>query len=173
MKVLVGYATRHGSTGGVAGRIAGRLQERGLTVDVRELRGTEDATDYDAIVVGSAVYSRAWLPPAVEFAHRNMDVLGDRPVWTFSVGRLSGQRGVLRRLSWPDTAALEDLELELHPRSHQFFAGAIDRGRLSRFERLVFWLAGGRYGDFRDWAQVESWAQAVAEDLSRPPVQRP
>ena len=57
MVVLVGYATKHGSTRGVAERIAARLREHGLGVDVRALRGTEDAAAYDAVVFGSAVYS--------------------------------------------------------------------------------------------------------------------
>jgi menaquinone-dependent protoporphyrinogen oxidase len=168
MHVLVGYASRHESTPGVAERIGARLREAGARVDVVALSGTEDAVDYDAIVFGSAVYSQRWLPPAVEFARRNDAVLRARPVWTFTVGRLRDQGGLLRRVEWPDAKEAADLERRLHPRSHRFFSGAIERSGLSRIQWWVFKAVGGRFGDFRNWPAVDAWADRIARELSAP-----
>lgn len=168
MHVLVGYASRHGSTQGVAERIGARLRETGFQVDVVALSGTEDALGYDAIVFGSAVYSQRWLPPAVEFARHNDVVLRARPVWTFSVGRLRDQGGLLRRVEWPDAKEAAGLEQQSHPRSHRFFSGAIERSGLSRFQWWVFRAVGGHPGDFRNWPAVDAWADRIARELSSP-----
>ena len=55
MNVLVGYASMHGSTRGVAERIASRLGERGLGAEVRSFDDVADAAGYDAFVLGSAL----------------------------------------------------------------------------------------------------------------------
>lgn len=165
MRVLVGYATQHGSTGGVAERIAARLRERGLSVDVVIVNPGQDAASYDAVVLGSAVYSATWLADATGFASRNAATLARRPVWTFSVGWLRDQRGVLRNVTWPDAREPDRVSGDVRPRDHHFFAGAIDGARLTRSERLAFRALGGRYGDFRDWDEIDAWADGIAAAL--------
>lgn len=165
MRVLVGYATLHGSTGGVAERIAARLRERGLRVEVAVVNPGQDAAGYDAVVLGSAVYSGTWLADASGFAGRNAAVLAQRPVWTFSVGWLRDQRGALRKVSWPDAREPDRVSGDIRARDHHFFAGAIEGARLGRSERLAFRALGGRYGDFRDWGEIDAWADGIATTL--------
>lgn len=168
MVVLVGWASRYGSTRGVAARLAAVLRDRGLEVDLRRLGATEQVTDYDAFVLGSAVYSGAWLPEATDFVKRHEAALARRPVWTFTVGRLRGQRGPLRRVSWPDAGDVGEIAPSVQPREHRFFDGALNPAVMSRAERALFRSLGGRYGDFRDWPQIEEWAGAIAHDLTAP-----
>ena len=88
MKVLVVYATRHGATAGIAGRIAGTLARRGLQVTLRSTDDTWDVAAHDAYVVGGAAYMNHWLGDVTAFARRNRGLLAGRPLWLFSSGPL-------------------------------------------------------------------------------------
>ena len=90
-KVLVAYASRYNSTKGIANFIAERLREHGVHVDVRDVDSVRNPKDYDAFVIGSALYMFHWLKEAREFVSRNHDLLASRPVWLFSSGPLGAQ----------------------------------------------------------------------------------
>ncbi len=52
-KILVTYASRAGSTQGVAEAIGKSLADGGAAVDVRPMRDVQDLTPYRAVVAGS------------------------------------------------------------------------------------------------------------------------
>jgi hypothetical protein len=54
-----------------------------------------DAHNYDAVVLGSAVFNQRWLPEADEFAQRNRKTLAARPVWLFSVGTFGDRKPII------------------------------------------------------------------------------
>lgn len=56
MKVLVAYASKHGSTKSIAEFVGEKLQQEGIQAEVQEVRTVRNAADYDAFVIGSAVY---------------------------------------------------------------------------------------------------------------------
>ena len=66
-KILVTYASRFGSTAGVAEAIGKVLAENGAQVDVLPMRQVKDLAAYQAVVAGSAINGGAWLPGALEF----------------------------------------------------------------------------------------------------------
>jgi menaquinone-dependent protoporphyrinogen oxidase len=130
------------------------------------------------VVLGSAVYDRAWIPEAAEFVRSNLNALTRLPVWMFSVGMrdaLRGPMGALLKNAVPkEIASLRDA---IHPRDHHVFSGVIERAQLPLVGRLIFRGLGGRYGDFRNWAEIDAWAEGIARQLgsaNRPqsPVQR-
>jgi len=86
MLTLVTYASRHGSTRGIAERIAERLRAHGLDADVRPAAEVRDASRYEAFVVGAAAYMFHWLKDATTFVKRNRALLAERPTWLFSSG---------------------------------------------------------------------------------------
>ena len=166
MDVLVGYATAHGSTRGVAERLAARLGGAGLKADVRPLEAVDDADTYGAFVLGSAVHNQNWLDPAKEFVRENLDLLVSRPVWIYSVGMPGALRGPWKRLG-PMEAPLivRSLPAGLAYRSHELFSGVIRASQLPLGGRIRFRLMGGRYGDFRDWDAIDGWAAGIAAEL--------
>ena len=85
MKVLVGYASAHGSTEGIAKEIGERLTLTGVQAEVRPIDEIEEIDTFDAVVLGSAIHNMTWLPQATALVQRRAADLAVRPVWLFSV----------------------------------------------------------------------------------------
>ena len=68
-KILVTYASRAGSTAGVAEAIGKTLIEGGAQVDVLPIQEVKDLTPYQSVVAGSAIQNKQWLPEAMQFMH--------------------------------------------------------------------------------------------------------
>ncbi|GAA2784449.1 hypothetical protein GCM10010441_06720 [Kitasatospora paracochleata] len=174
MKVFVGYASAHGSTRGVAERIASVLTQHGHQVFVGPLDRHTDLRGFAAAVLGSAVHDGKWLPEAVEALRRNADVLAEFQVWVYSVS-LVGERtsafrpGVARRLrSLKARRGAElppELRAALQPLGQHDFAGTVSPEHWPITGRLVFRAMGGRYGDHRNWSEMDDWAGGIARDL--------
>jgi menaquinone-dependent protoporphyrinogen oxidase len=170
--VLVAYASKHGATQGIAERIADTLRAAGLVVDLQPAKTAADPATYDACVVGSAAYMGSWLEEATAFVQSNSGALASRPVWLFSSGPTGAQRTDaqgrdLRELSVPKEFA--GFDRTVHPRGQRIFFGKVDFGQLGLMGRLAArlpasWLPGVE-GDFRDWADVDAWAQGIAAAL--------
>jgi hypothetical protein len=99
MTVLVAYASRHGATGGIAGRIVGRIADAGTAVDLRQVDAIESLDAYDAVVFGAPVYDQSWPPEADRFVDRHRDALAARPLWLFSVGSFGDTKRLLGPLT--------------------------------------------------------------------------
>lgn len=166
MLVMIGYASAHGSTEEIARRMADRLHAYGHSVDVRPLdKPMEALVLYDAFILGSAVHGGAWLRKATDFATREADILSRRPVWLFSVGVarvLGGRFASARKVP----KGIPDIARETGARDHHLFAGAIQPSHLPVFGRFLYRTMGGRYGDFRDWVEVDDWAEGIAAQLT-------
>ena len=177
MVVLVAYATDHGSTRGVADRIASRLRLRGVGAEAHAIADVQEISKYDAVVLGSAIHGGKWLPEARQFADRNAALLRERPVWLFSVSTLGDEESMFpprvadrlraMRKETPEIAGMRRL---LHPQEHRNFAGAIARSHWPATGRAFFRATGGRYGDHRNWPAIEAWADLIAAQLHISPA---
>jgi menaquinone-dependent protoporphyrinogen oxidase len=56
-----------------------------------------------------------------------------------------------------------EIQDAIHPRDYRVFAGAIDRHQWPLVPRMFFHAFGGRFGDNRDWPQIETWADSIAQ----------
>lgn len=175
MSILVAYASRHGATAGIAERIAERLRTAGLEAEARPAKEVRDPAAYSAFVIGGATYMFRWMKEATEFVRRNRALLASRPVWLFSSGPLgteaTDEQGQdLRVVSGPREIA--ELRTAIHARDHRVFFGAFDRHMkaVGFTERLVLMMPAARAafpeGDFRDWAEIETWADGIAHELA-------
>jgi menaquinone-dependent protoporphyrinogen oxidase len=177
MSILVSYASKYGSTQGIAERIGATLKAEGLDVDVMPVMSAHDLAGYDAFVIGSAAYLGSWLKEARQFVLRNREVLMTKPVWLFSSGPL-GTATVDKQgrdvLVTSEPKEFAELEQSLRPRGRRVFFGALDRKKLRGMHRF-FALAPASEkllleGDFRDWRQIDEWAKSIANELAAIPT---
>lgn len=166
MSVLVAYATAHGSTKGVAQAVARRLSTAGVPADLRAADDVGDVLAYDAVVLGSAIHNGRWLTPASELLTK----VGREPrrrLWLFSVCTVGETTSFLG----PRVSRLARRARKLPPdvaasgAPHRFFAGVIERSHWNALGRLFFLATGGRYGDHRDWADIDQWATEIIAAL--------
>ena len=160
MKILLTSSSKHGSTDEVAEVIAERLRAAQIDVETKRPEDVDSVEEYDAFILGSAVYMTKWTPQAVDFTERFRDVLRARPVWAFSVG-LSG----LPKGKVADPMRIGPVLLAIDPEDHVTFAGCFDPSKLSLRERSIAKLGGATEGDYRDWDAVRQWADAIATSL--------
>jgi menaquinone-dependent protoporphyrinogen oxidase len=83
-KILVTYASRLGSTAGVAEAIGKTLLDNGAQVEVRRMEDVTDLTPYSAVVAGSAIRGKQWLPEAMQFMQKHQAALRQKPFARFS-----------------------------------------------------------------------------------------
>jgi menaquinone-dependent protoporphyrinogen oxidase len=175
MRVLVAYASRHGSTAGIAERIAARLREKGLEADALDVEEAGDVLQYEAFVVGSAAYMFHWMKEATSFVKRHISLLTKRPLWLFSSGPLGtdmvdDEGNDILEASRPKE--FEEMESTLDPMDTRVFSGAWDPDAppKSMAERFMKIMPVSRdalpVGDFRDWDEIDSWADEIAAALS-------
>lgn len=160
-RVLVGYATRTGSTTGVAEAIGRTLGERGYAVDVKPLREKPSPGGYDAVVVGSAINGAAWLPEAIGWVESNSTVLRDIPTAAFCVHSMNGgsdEKQTRKRLAY-----LDKVRAAVTPVAEAFFLGkgptADDSSLIARWAFKTF--GGTAEGDARDWDKIKAWAEGL------------
>ena len=161
MRVLVTYASKHGSTQEVAERIASTLNEQGVRAELRPMNQVGVLDGYDGVVIGSAIYIGRWMREATQFVERFRPALAGRRVWLFSSGPLGDTPGV-------DPPQIAELKTLLKVVEHRLFAGALRKERLSLLERALAKGVKAPYGDFRDWSQIDSWSASIAHDLKEP-----
>jgi menaquinone-dependent protoporphyrinogen oxidase len=178
-RVLVAYATRHGSTRGIAERIADQLRTHGLEAECRPASEVRDASAHDAFVIGGAAYMFRWLGDATGFVEKNRAILAERPTWLFSSGPIGTDlvdkqgRDVLETTVPKEFPRLREL---VHPRGQKVFFGAIDPAAkpIGIAERLTSLMPAARdalpKGDFRDWPAIDAWADEIAGALGAPAV---
>lgn len=172
MRVLVAYASKHGSTQGIADRIGEDLRQDGHQVDVRPAGQAEHAEEYDAFVVGSAAYAGHWVREASRFVRKHQETLAHRPLWFFSSGPLGTDRvdkegHDLVEESYPKEAGEFSF---LDPRDHHVFFGALDLDELGLTGRILRKMPAARdaiqEGDFRDWEEIDRWAHGIGRELN-------
>lgn len=160
--VLVTAASRHGSTVEVADRITDVLREElagsAWSVERREVDEVRNVDEYDAMVIGSAVYMGRWMRPAKRLVQRltGREFLG---VWLFSTGPVDAEE---------PAQAVARTVLTDHPDvvDHVILGGKLDVDQLSGLEHLVVAGLGKPSVDHRSWPEIEEWARSIARRLA-------
>ena len=168
-KILVAYASRTDSTAGVAEAIGKILIDHGAQVDVFPMQDVKDITSYQAIVAGSAIQNKQWLPEAVQFMRKNQTALRQKPFAMFTLcmtlAMRNGEKYRPQVSEW-----LAPVRLIVQPISEGIFAGALDIRKIPSFsDRLKFRLSVlfgvWSEGDHRDWEAIGEWADGLHDQL--------
>jgi menaquinone-dependent protoporphyrinogen oxidase len=166
--VLVTYASRMGSTAGVAAAIGKVLADNGVQVDVRPMSEVTDTTPYRAVVAGSAIRGGRWLPEAMVFMLKNKTDLSRKPFAAFLVCMTMSFKNENYRTAVKDW--LDPVRTLVRPVREGFFAGALDTRNISSLRdrlkfRLSVLLGVWKEGDHRDWKAIHDWAAQLKPAL--------
>jgi menaquinone-dependent protoporphyrinogen oxidase len=159
--VLVSVASRHGATAEIGEAVALEIARHGHFVDVIPPEDVEHVTDFDAVVLGSAVYVGRLAVALRALAQRAGGQLRERPVWLFWSGPVGDPP---MPVTAPDDVAT--IARAVGASEPRCFVGSLDRGGLDLSERALVALTHAEQGDFRDFDDVRAWADEVAAELA-------
>jgi menaquinone-dependent protoporphyrinogen oxidase len=170
-KILIAYASRAGSTAGVAEAIGKTLSESGLQVDVRPMKDIKDITPYQVVVAGSAIQNKQWLPEAMQFVQTHKDALSQKPFAVFLVCMTLAMKNAEQYRGFVSDF-LRPVRALVKPVSEGLFAGMLDIAKVpsasDRFKfRLSVLFGVWSEGDHRDWNAIRSWTESIRPLLSR------
>jgi menaquinone-dependent protoporphyrinogen oxidase len=158
-RVLVAYATKLGSNAEIAEAIAGVLREAGHHASAQPARGVKGLDDWDAVILGSAIYAAHWQKDARRFTSRLGTQLAERPLWLFSSGPLDPK---LAGAQLPITQHGSEITAGLGARDHRTFGGRL----LPDAPIDPHVLETHPIGDFRDWGAIRAYASSIAGELA-------
>jgi menaquinone-dependent protoporphyrinogen oxidase len=156
MRILVTYGSKRGGTAGIAEILAQSFTEQGIQADVRPANEVESVEEYDAVVVGGALYMMLWHRHARRFIKRHTEELRTRPVWLFSSGPLDDSAG---RDEIPPLKQVQRLMERIGARGHITFGGML------RPDAKGFVPPALPRGDWREPRLIRAWAEGIGEAL--------
>ncbi len=172
--ILVTYASRTGSTAGIAEAIGKTLAESGAQVEVcsmKNIKSAQDLAAYGAVVAGSAIQGAKWLPEAMQFVQAYRAELARKPFATFLVcmtlAMPNAEKYRAGVAEW-----LAPVRVQVKPVSEGLFPGILDISRVPTLGdklkfRLSVFMGVWSEGDHRDWAAVRAWAESLRPLLLR------
>ncbi|MDM7831448.1 flavodoxin domain-containing protein [Cellulomonas edaphi] len=161
MHVLVSVASRHGATAEIGEVLALELARAGHFVDVVPPDDVESVSDFDAVILGSAVYVGRLAVALRALVQRESGQLRKKPVWLFWSGPVGDPP---MPVTAPDDVA--SIARSVEARGERCFVGRLDRGGLNLSERALVALTQAQTGDFRDFDDVRAWAATIAAELA-------
>ncbi len=164
MKVLVAVASKHGATTEIGQVIEASVRSSGLDAELKPIEDVSSLSPYDAVVIGSGVYSGHWMRAAREFVEVHAGELKEVPVWLFSSGPVGDPPKPLE-----NPAEVADVVKHLGARGHRLFPGRIEGSDLGISEKALIALVRAPDGDFRPWSEISTWAESIAAQLQEAP----
>jgi menaquinone-dependent protoporphyrinogen oxidase len=170
-RILVTYASRAGSTAGVAEAIGKTLAENGLQVEVRPMTDIDDLTPYQAVVAGSAIQGGKWLPEAMRFMRDYRTQLAQKPFAAFLVCMTLAMKNADKYRAYVKDF-LQPVRALVTPVGEGLFAGVLDISKIpSASDRLKFRLSVllgvWSESDHREWDAIRAWAENIRPLLIR------
>ena len=161
MNILIAAASKHGSTDEIAQVIADELDTLGMNAQLRDFDDIGDIAEFDAVLLGSAVYYGNWMKEAKKFAERNSEELKKKAVWLFSSGPVSDKEPQEK----DQPRHIEEIVEMTGARGHTIFVGKLDLDDINFLEKMIIKGVKAPYGDFRNWHAIREWADEIAKAL--------
>jgi menaquinone-dependent protoporphyrinogen oxidase len=167
--ILIGYATRGGSTAEVARAIGVALQEGGLAPEVLPVDRIQSIEPQTSIILGAPLYAGRFPKEFHKFLTTHRTSLAATHCWCFVLGPTRAEPAdfdaakkqaekQLARYSWFNP-------VELH-----IFGGRWDSNHIPFPFSLVRRIPGNPLGripaaDVRDWSAIRAWAAGIASQF--------
>lgn len=169
-KILVTYATTHGSTREVAGVVAETMRSRGLQVEVEPVQQVRSLDAYQAVVLGVPLYMFRWQNSGRRFLSRHRRQLcNGTPIAIFTGGATADEKGKVDDDAKEVIRKSVDKELAkfdwLKPLSVEIIGGRFDPEHLRFPWNLIPALKQTPANDQRDWQAIRAWAGSLAEQF--------
>jgi menaquinone-dependent protoporphyrinogen oxidase len=158
-KILVAYATIHGSMQEIAEVVASLFREKGMAVDLLTLKNVKTLDGYQAVVMGAPLYMFHWHKDARRFLSRfQKDLQTGLPVAVFA----GGPFGAGDEKEWSEVRRQVDQELAkfpwFKPVSVELVGGKFDAAQLKFPYNLIPAMKQIPANDLRDWEKIKGWA---------------
>ena len=165
-RVLVTYASKHGSTEEIARAVAHELSERNLDTDCVSV-GDASLGVFDAVILGSAVYAGRWRSEARHFLKKHLEALSEVPFWIFSSGPVGekAQEDLDKNSKWLEPHKVLELAEKAGVRGHVVFGGRLPTDPHGFVENSMVRNTPEEFSDSRDWDAIRAWADQVAAEL--------
>jgi menaquinone-dependent protoporphyrinogen oxidase len=163
-KILIGYATKSGSTEEVAEAIAHEFGEQGFNIDLLSVERIKKLDGYKLIVLGAPLYMMRWHKDMRQFLKNHQKVLTGTPIAIFALGPTHDVES-----EFQSAISQLDKELEkfkwLKPIEKKMFIGKFDPSKIGFPFSLIGPLKNMPLSDERNWGEISSWASSLAEAL--------
>ena len=163
--ILVTYSSKHGGTAEIAEKIGEVLTKAGLSVTVSTVDQVDEISNYQAIILGSAVYIGQWRKKAVRFLKNYSRELAEKKVWIFSSGPTGEGDPVDLLDGWTLPEKLKPVTDQIKPEDITVFHGVVIKEKLNFLGRFMIDKVDSPVGDYRDWKIITAWAEKIAADL--------
>lgn len=175
MRILIAYASAHGSTRDVAEFIGRVFRVYDVEVTVANVKDVQSVDGYDAYVLGSAIHGGLWLQEMCSFTDRFGDQLAQKITyfWINCIRALEADGYEHALKYYIDHNALRSFNV----RDIAVFAGKLNTDAITRQEQWYLasnydgkMTAGNIKDDFRDWEAIAAWANSAAKELKLEPI---
>jgi menaquinone-dependent protoporphyrinogen oxidase len=175
MKVLIAYASAHGSTAEVGQFLQRVLSVYNVEVTASNVKQVASVASYDVVILGTAIQDGMWLHELFEFIDRFGSELAQKTCYMWlnciRVLEADGYEHAITHYIHEPTLKM------LNMRNVAVFAGKLKLDTINWDER---WLLSLRYDgmerpaflnkDFRDWEVIAAWGNKIARELSLTPA---
>lgn len=159
MRVLITWGSKRGGTEGIARTLGEALAANGHEARVLAPREAMHAKDFDAVIVGGALYANRWHRDARRFVNRRLRDLQRVPVWFFSSGPLDDSA---TKAEIPPTTQVQVLMERVGAQGHVTFGGRL-AADAKGFPASA--MVKTNAGDWRSPEHIRRWALEVANAL--------
>lgn len=170
-KILVTYASRTGTTAGVADVIGKTLSGDGNDVDVLPMKNVKNPEQYDAVIAGSAIRAAKWLPEALEFLELNRELISKKPFFAFQVCMTMAMPNA-EKYRQGVSEWMNPARRIVKPVKEGIFAGKLEISQLDSLVdkikfRISVWTGVWKEGDHRNWDEIKAWAEELKSYINR------
>lgn len=159
MRVLVVHGSKMGGTAGIAEKLGEALSGEGFETTISPADSAPSPDNFDAVLVGGALYASRWHRAARRYVRRNRRALKERPVWLFSSGPLDDTATETDIAPTKQVTGLVEL---IGAQGHITFGGRLPADARG-FPASA--MAKEHAGDWRDEQHIRSWASGIADEL--------